>query len=195
MLPLRTICAFAIHVSALSLCSEAAAADNWPIGKEREVDEGTYMQVVAANMGWRIWRIETESGVFCKAVKSAKGQVHPEPLGVSDAMFKGKPFLEIWPNNKDGSLFFPGKFRYGWRTTYSGNVRIKYRTPGSKFWEERTQVQFNADGMVEQQFEIVLTSWEYPELYEGLAEQKGIFDFSGLSWAKSQVVICEDLKP
>jgi hypothetical protein len=194
MLPLRKICAFAIHVSALFLCSEAAAADNWPIGKEREVDEGTYMQVVAANMGWRIWRIETKSGVDCKAVKSAKGQVHPEPLGVSSGMFKGKPFLEIW-HNKTPSQFFPEKFTYRWWTTHSGSVRIKYRTPGSKFWEERTQVKFNADGIVEQQFEIVLTSWEYPELYEGFAEQKGIFDFTGLSWAKSQVVICEDLKP
>lgn len=163
----------------------AASAERWPIGVEREVDEGTYMQVVAVNSGWRIWRTEEKSGVYCKAVKSAKGRAHPEPIGVSSAMYKGTPFLEIFGGR--GSE----KLTYQWRTTYLSDVKIKYRTPGSEFWEERKNATFNADEIGEQQFEITLSSWEYPELYIGRSEETALFDLAGLSWAKDEVASCE----
>lgn len=167
--------------------SPLAAVESWPNGTEREVDEGTYMKVVATKLGWRIWRIETKSGVDCKAVKSAIGRSHPEPIGVSSIMFKGKPFLEIWWDN------YSSKFTYHWWTVHYGDVEVKYRTAGSKFWEERNNGTFDADEIGEQQFELAISSWEYPELALGRAEEKAMFDLAGLPWAQTQMKICEGI--
>jgi hypothetical protein len=67
----------------------------WPVGVEREVDEGVYMRVAAAEQGWRIWRIETRDGIRCQAVKSARGRPHPVPVGVGSAFYGGTPYLMV----------------------------------------------------------------------------------------------------
>ena len=51
----------------------AGVYTNWPIGVEREVDEGVYMRLLSVSDGWRIWRIETKDDVDCRAIKSAIG--------------------------------------------------------------------------------------------------------------------------
>jgi hypothetical protein len=100
-------------------------------------------------------------------------------------MFNGTPFLEIWWSD------YGSKFTYRWFTVHFGRVSVKYRTPGAKFWEERTNANFDATEIGEQQIELVASSWEYPELIIGHAEEKATFDLAGLTWAQSQVRSCE----
>lgn len=170
-------------VSALAVAL-VAQETRWPIGTEREVDEGVYMQVVASDHGWRIWRSETRAGVDCKAVKSARGRPHPIPIGVASMLFRGTPFLEVgWSNPSQ-------KFSYTWRTVHLGSVRFKARVPGSRFWEEGRGYEFDPAAFGESGIEVVLTSWEYPEIYIGHAEESATFDLAGLSWAQEQVVLC-----
>jgi hypothetical protein len=180
---------YKLMLLAVACASGSSASASWPTGVEREVDEGTYMQVFAVNAGWKIWRIETKSSVNCKAVKSAKGRVHPEPVGVNSMMFNGTPFLEIELINP------PSYFDYTWRTEHYGDIEVKYRIAGSKFWEERNNSNFSADEIGEQAFEIAVVSWEYPALYVGRVEEKATFDLAGLSWAKSQIITCEYADP
>lgn len=162
---------------------------SWPIGLEREVDAGTYMQVVASQYGWRIWKIDTRGGSQCKAVKSAIGRPHPIPLGVSSTMMRGTPFVEITWNAQDHG------FSYRWTTTHYGRVEIKYRSLGERFWEERENHNFSGDSLNESRYEIQLSSWEYPAILIGYAEESATFDFEGLAWAKSQVASCENVVP
>jgi len=162
---------------------------NWPIGTEREVDEGTYMQVLASQDGWRIWRTETSAGVYCRAVKSARGRPHPIPLGFHSALFRGTPFLEIGWNSYSSEMDFY------WRTTYLGNVEIKYRQPGARFWEHRDNATFDPHETGENVIDVVLESWEYPELLVGKAEETATFDLDGLGWAEAEVAACVDAAP
>jgi hypothetical protein len=175
-------------VTGLTFASSAHAA-SWPIGVEREVDEGVYMQVVAVEQGWRIWRSETKGGVSCKAVKSARGRPHPEPVGVSWMMFNGTPFLEISWNR------YGAKFSYGWSTVHYDRIRLSYRAPGERFWEDRNDDGFNADEVGEKLIELTITSYEYGAILVGRAEETAAFDLAGLNWAKAEVLKCEGRVP
>lgn len=156
---------------------------SWPIGVEREVDTGVYMQVVSQQSGWRIWRIERRAGVSCQAVKSAKGRPHPIPVGVDSMMFRGTPFLTVSHPTKD--------FSYRWQAAHYGNVRVQYRLPGARFWEEGAERVFPAEEIGEREIELAVRSWEYPAIYEGLVEESAVFDLAGLDWARTQVLACE----
>lgn len=168
-------------IALLTLTPQTPPAD-WPIGTEREVEAGVYMQVVASESGWRVWRTEQRSGVSCKAVKSAAGRPHPRPIGVGDALFTGTPYLTIG--------LYQDRFTYRWSARHLGKVRVKYRTPGDRFWEEGAEVNFPANVIGERPIEIEVTSWEYPAIYEGYSEEAATFDLAGLAWAQEQVRVC-----
>lgn len=104
-------------------------------------------------------------------------------------MARGTPFLEVLWNDREH------RFSYSWGTEHFGKVRVKYRPVGERFWEERNNFDFNADDLAEQRLEVQLTSWEYPEILVGYAEEDATFDMSGLDWAKGQVAECEGVQP
>lgn len=165
-------------VLALALVQPQTA---WAVGVEREVDEGVYMRVVAAEQGWRVWRIETRDAVDCRAYKSAQGRRHPVPVGVGSMMARsGTPFLEVFwsePLNR---------FYSEWHAVhYRG--RVKYRTPNERFWEESAP---NPNTAEERVVEVVADSWEYPEILVGHAEEQATFDLAGLRWARTAVKEC-----
>jgi hypothetical protein len=176
---------FVLFSSFACLSAAPLVAQSWPVGVEREVDEGVYMKVVAVQSGWRIWRSETKSGVACKAVKSAKGRPHPEPVGVSWAMWNGTPFLEVtW------SDYFK-KIQYNWKTVHYGRVKMSYRKPGDRFWTDATNSTFDPASVGESTIELTISSWEYPEILVGRAEEEALFELSGLGWAQEQVRSCQ----
>lgn len=158
----------------------------WAVGTEREVDEGVYMQIVAAERGWRVWRIETAGGVDCRAYKSAQGRPHPVPVGVKSMMARtGTPFLEVyWSKGLN-------KFYSEWHAVhYRG--RATYRTPGDRFWEEDSP---DPTAVTERVVEVVMKSWEYPEILVGYAEERARFDLSGIRWAQEAVQTCNEVGP
>jgi hypothetical protein len=160
------------------------SSQQWPVGREREVDEGTYMQVVASDQGWRIWRTEIAHGVYCRAVKSARGRPHPVPLGFQDRLFGGTPFLEIrW----DG---YTRHLQASWQAVYSGRVSVKVRGEGERFWLEQRNSLFPLGDLPLVPMEVVLESWEYPALLVGREEERAVFDPAGIEWAKAEVLRC-----
>lgn len=163
--------------------AEAKVFTSWPIGLEREVDEGYYMTLLSSRDGWRVWRIETESSVECRGIKSVQGQPHPIPLGVSVAFFGGDPFLTVYKGYQD-------KLRYFWTAEHSGKVTVKGRVSGEKFWKPLAgddQNEYYVDG---RKFQINVTSWEYPAIYVGYAEQTGTMDLTGLAHVIEAVNNC-----
>lgn len=161
-----------------------ATAGAWTPGVEREVDEGTYMRFLSEQEGWRIWRIETKDHLSCKAVKAARGRSHPKPIGVSSLMYGDTPFLEVWGGGASSTI------SYRWFAARFGDVKIQYRKPGERFWEDVGVSGFNPDGVGEVPIEINVSSWEYPAISHGRVEEKAIFDLAGLAWAKDQLKSC-----
>ncbi len=165
--------------------STEASAQQWSVGIEREVDQGTYMKLVAADAGWRVWRIETRSEATCKAVKSARGRPHPAPLGLNAVMTGGTPFVEVarpWSRSQ---------FSYNWHGRYSGFADVRYRPLGARFWESSSSLKFDASSIGEQPIEVAVETWEYPAISVGVIEEEAVFDFAGLAWAQQQVMECE----
>jgi hypothetical protein len=188
----------------------AQVPPQWPIGTEREVDEGVYMQVAEVEQGWRIWRIETKDGVRCQAVKSARGQPHPAPLGVGSAYFGGTPYLVVVAARHDDGLSYRPRrswdggqtspqqmagFHYFWHARHHGGVRLKYRLIGERFWTEPGPLEFDATAVGERPIEVVVTSWEYPAIFVGHSEETGVLDLIGLVWAQEQLRSCETVTP
>ncbi len=177
-----------LFCSFLCVFSLGFTQTSWPINVEREVDEGTYMSVYASFSGWRIWKTETKNGISCKAVKSAKGKPHPIPVGVNSALYRGTPFLTVLTGYKDRVV-------YSWSAEHYGNVSVKIRIPGEKFWDEYRSSSVDMQKYQEKRIEISLISWEYPEIYVGLSEQKGIFELIGIKKALSEIDKCENVQP
>lgn len=170
-----------------SIATAAHSQSAWPVGVEREVDEGYYMKIAAERFGWRIWRVETENETSCKAMKSARGRPHPIPVGVGSEMFRGTPFLEMRPSISEGRV---RQWRYDWNTIHGGRVAAKVRLLGERFWTEWGPADINLDSFSERLIEIVVSSWEYPAALVGYAEEQAVFDLAGLGWAKEQVNSC-----
>ncbi len=176
---------FMAAAAALGVATSVSAGvyTNWPIGVEREVDEGVYMKVIEVSQGWRIWRIETRNDVDCRAIKSAIGRSHPIPLGAGAVFGMGTPFLQIYKGYKTPHTF-------AWETRHWGKVKIQYRRPGEKFW---TQAEPLVDDLTQfdgQKLEISLTSWEYPDILVGFAKETGVIDLSGMAAAIEAIDKC-----
>jgi hypothetical protein len=171
-----------IALAALSLA--ALFPQEWPVGVEREVDEGFYMQVFAADHGWRVWRTENRNGVFCKAIKPASGRSDPVPVGVANLMSRETPFVEVsWTPVLN-------TFHYEWGATHYGGVRGKYRVPGERFWEDSFHGDIDLRPAAGKTIEVVVESYRYPELGVGRAEESGTVDLVGLEWALAEVIRC-----
>lgn len=163
---------------------------NWPIGVEREVDEGVYMQVVAEQQGWRVWRSESRNGVICKAVKSAKGKPHPVPVGVMTMLHGGTPFLNVTVT-RHGSSNRP-QYAYSWRARHYGKVSVKMRAVGARFYDDVEPTIIDGKRPSEGIYQVSVTSWEYPEILIGHVEETVEFDMTGIGWAEEQVLECQD---
>lgn len=169
----------------LALGATVALPQEWPLGLEREVDAGIYMQAVAEDHGWRVWRVETKDGIRCKAVKPAEGQSAPVPLGTGSALFGATPFLSV------SRGMFGEPYWYSWNARYSGRVSVKYRKPGERFWTEPGPLDFNGAAIGEGPIEVVVTSWRYPALLSGHSEEAATLDLAGVEWAQAEVTRCD----
>lgn len=176
-----------------TLIAIALQTSNWPIGREREVDEGVYMKVIDENNGWRVWQSESRNGIVCKAVKSAQNRPHPIPVGVGNGLFQGTPFIEIHVQ-RHGFSNRP-IYSYNWRTAHYGKVEIEYRPLGNRFYEKAKNGEFDGDSIEESPHDITLTSYEYPAILRGRAEEKAVFDFQGVEWARNRTLECQDYRP
>jgi hypothetical protein len=157
---------------------------DWPIGVEREVDEGIYMKVVAVENGWRLWRTETRSGIDCRAVKSAVGRPHPIPIGVGGGFFRGTPFLQVYRS-------YNGSVTYAWNARYHGRVRVKIRRPGERFWNEMDRPFGDMTSYDGERIDVVVSSWEYPEVLVGYSEESAQFNMIGLRAITERMLACE----
>lgn len=140
------------------------------------------MKLVYNQTGWRVWRTETKDGVRCRAIKSAKGQPHPQPLGFRDSLWKGTPYLSLSKGYKSNlSVDLAGRWGFGG----------EWRDLGDKFWENRLDFQDLAirDG---RQIEVHLKTWEYNAIKVGLAEERGLIDLTGLRAVLEALKACDD---
>ena len=173
----------ALATLVISASASAGVYSNWPIGLEREVDEGVYMKVISVQDGWRIWRIETKNDVDCRAIKSSIGRSHPIPMGAGAVFGMGTPFLQILKG-------YNSPHSFNWETTHWGKVKIQYRRSGEKFW---THADATVDDLTQfdgQTLEVSLTSWEYPEILEGYSKETGVIDLRGMGRAIQAIDAC-----
>jgi hypothetical protein len=165
----------------------AAIYSQWSVGQEREVDEGVYFKLVEVKNGWRLWRIETEKEIDCRAVKSVAGKRHPFPIGVMRAFYFGEdvtPFITL--------LSLDGNIRYSWKGRDPQNTQVQIRQPGEKFWVTDDGHRTLSDGA---RLEVNVSSWEYPAISVGYHEAKGIIDLTGLDEMTAEISRCSRRKP
>ena len=178
-------CVFSlILVSLTANASAKGPIKNWPVGVEREVDEGVYFTLLKSSGGWRLWKIETSSSVECRAVKSAKGNPHPIPIGAGAMFGLGEPFLVVWSYDK--------KLRYNWYGETFENSYVQFRTVGEKFWKKHSKETEYESGSV---IEVNVVGWEYPAVHAGYHEVYGVLDLSGLAQMEDEVAQCEISPP
>lgn len=170
--------------AAFAAATAAQAFQSWPVGVEREVDEGVYMKVIAVENGWRLWRTETRSSVDCMAVKSAAGRPHPVPIGVGGALHRGTPYLQVYRS-------YDGTVRHAWHGRYYGRVRAKVRRPGERFWNELDGARGDMTPYDGETIEVVVSSWEYPEVLVGHSEEVANFSMEGLTSMEERMLACE----
>ena len=167
---------FKMTVAALFLITSASSSasipvkQKWAIGEGREVDEGIYFTLLKVENGWRLWRIETQGSIECRAVKSARGNVHPFPIGAGAMFGFGEPYITVWKLRE--------KLLYSWKGVDFDNSVIQIRRVGDKFWstDKGNEIYTEADAV-----EVNVLSWEYPAVRVGYHEAKGVLDFRGLS--------------
>lgn len=165
------------------LLGSPALGREWPQGYEREADEGYYFSVVHQRQGWRVWRIESADGVLCKAVKPARGNSHPEPLGFKDALSGGTPNLVISRDYKGApTVELRGKF----------GRSNRWREPEARFWHE-TFAYSDLIGREGTQIEVNIETYEYPHLRYGKVEDRGRIDLTGLTEAVAALAGCDPL--
>ncbi len=181
----RTNMIVAITAACVSLTTSGSAAiyQSWPVGVEREVDNGVYYTLLKVSAGWRVWKLETKNGVECRAVKSVEGRPHPIPIGVGAAFATGTPFLMIY----SGGMRLT---RFSWTAQHFGKARIQYRAIGEKFWNDGSMSQDDLRHFDGQRVGVSLTSWEYPELLVGYSKEVAVMNFSGLNAAIEAVENC-----
>ncbi|TCM43058.1 hypothetical protein [Novosphingobium sp. ST904] len=156
----------------------------WSIGEEREVDEGIYFKLLRVENGWRLWRIETRSSVECRAVKSARGKVHPFPIGAGTMFGFGEPYITIW-KHQGGVLYY-------WKGADFENSMVQIRREGAKFWDiDKGDEAFSDSDLVE----VNVSSWEYPAVRFGYHETRGVLDFTGWAAMRQAVDDCDGARP
>ena len=156
----------------------------WVIGHEREVDEGVYFKLLMVKSGWRLWKIETSSSIECRAIKSAKGQPHPVPIGAGAMFGLGEPFFEVWS--------YDNKIRYNWHGETFKNSNVQVRHVGEKFWSKHQNTTDYTEGAL---VEVNVIGWEYPAVKAGYHESFGVIDMTGLDEMKQIISECETSPP
>lgn len=179
---------FTLSLGGLFVHRASAQSSDWSAGQEQEVDEGIYMTLKSSFDGWRIWKIETRSGIECRAIKSAVGRPHPVPVGAGAVFYRGTPFIQIMKG-------YRSPYRFSWETVHWGKVRVQYRKAGDRFWESMEKSEDDLSHLDGEKIEVHLTSWEYPELLVGFAEEKAVIDFSGMSNATRAIDECMGRAP
>lgn len=170
---------------ALLAATAMLAAQDWSVGQEREVDAGVYMRLVAEERGWRVWRAETRSALRCKAVKATRGGAEPAPIGVGAFMYGTSPFVEVRINP------LTRRPESEWRGQWIGEPSVKYRFEGARFWEEPRSTTFDIAPLGERSIEVMVTTYQYPDINWGRSELTGVIDLAGREWAIAQVRACE----
>jgi hypothetical protein len=175
--------AIALAGVAAAAATIPAQAQSWTVGTEREVDEGYYFKLAYSAQGWRVWSIETRAGVDCRAIKSAKGRPHPEPLGVAATFFRGTPYIMLATNRgRPIRLTLHGL----WGTDED------WRRPGDRFWNESLSWSDIAE-LDGEQIEVHTATWEYDTILVGLEDERGVIDLAGLDDAVAALRKCDPL--
>lgn len=176
---------FAVWSLFFSLLSITPAHANkqfaWTVGQEHEVDEGIYFKLLKIENGWRLWRTETRFGVDCIAVKSAVGEQPAVPMGVAGLFSGGLPRLVIhWSD-------WRRRIEFGWEGKHLGEQEVLLRNPGERFWADAKSRTSFTDG---EKIEVDISSWEYPEIFLGFHEAKGVIDLTGLDAMRTYISQC-----
>lgn len=178
---LRFVIFSAVGLGNCTSTAYSASRVSWAVGQEKEVDEGYFFTLAEIKAGWRLWRIETKSGVECRAVKSAVGRQHPIPLGFTVNFTQGEPFIVLYWSDRDQKVV------HFWQGQDIEVSRVQTRMAGEKFWSDETRESSYADGA---KLEVNVISWEYPKIYVGYHEARGAFDLSGLDAMKRSIEEC-----
>lgn len=147
------------------------------------------MTLFSQSNGWSIWRTETQHGSSCKAVKPAEGLPHPIPVGVSDSLYRGTPFVSISHDfeasrRRGGEQSLSVRLHGRWT---SGHTR-EWRLPGERFWNERLAQKDLIEG---QRIEVHVETWEYYSILVGLENERGVIDLTGLNEAIQNLIECD----
>jgi hypothetical protein len=169
-------------------CCVAKANENWPLGVEREVDEGVYSGLISRVDGWALWKFEFRGGLRCVARKEADGRSSAYPLGVGVQLGgpNSTPAVEIRADV--GSRVYVDLI--GRHDPQVNTGAEEFRSLGDRYWQEwRDDPYFfiRIDGST---IQIHRETWLYPNLRLHLSDEVANFDLSGITAAARAVKTC-----
>ncbi|HEX4736510.1 MAG TPA: hypothetical protein VH331_03005 [Allosphingosinicella sp.] len=160
----------ALALSAITVVATAAhsqSTDAWTVGKEAEVHPGVQAKLLAEQNGWRLWRIENQRGVVCDAVKPTTGQGALVPTS-EYTMVGSTPYLR-----------YRAGVGYWLIGQWLGSDAVEWRLSGARFWTKMDD-STNFEQFDGKTIEIHVSSWRYPNIMEGHADEQGTVDLTGI---------------
>jgi hypothetical protein len=109
------------------------------------------------------------------------GRGYPYPLGVGSVLRGATPFLEA-------DSYTPGALSVTLSGSWGGG-KAEYRSIGERFWTawKADMPLADWDG---KKLQVHITTWEYPEIMVGMADETGILDLTGAKQAIAAVDAC-----
>lgn len=105
-------------------------------------------------------------------------------------LYRGTPFYEITVS-RHGFSKRP-QYNYTWRAEHYGDVSVKIRALGDRFYEDVEKFIIDGKGPDEGIYQVSVVSWEYPAIRIGRVEETAEFDMTGIRWAEQRVLECQD---
>lgn len=182
-----------------------AAAQNidWQVGEEVETAPGVYQTLVARDGDWSVWKYQNSADWSCVAILRKEGGDHTWPTEKYGHMYGSTvsngsyPYLLIQPfltrsygDRASGNPMYAGG-------TYSGKVTWELRPEGERFFQRLvpgTQSMQTAQAMsayAGQRIEVMVTSWEFPNLMVGQQIDKGTFHIVDMDKAIETLERCK----
>lgn len=182
-------------VALVSLAQSPAAATqpsaSWPIGVEREVDDGVYVTLLRQENGWRLWRWEERSGVTCEAVKSGIGRPHPVPARAGTILYRGDPWISLTYWRSRDSRTFRGSENVALRGRHTGGWS-EWQRAGDRFGTSFHYGLSDLPNWSNERIEIHVVTFRYPALLIGKADQRAMIDMVGLEQIRTAARECAE---
>jgi len=158
----------------------------WKAGVEHEIEPGKYVMLVDIISDWTVWRFETANGVYPTAGKPAVGGVNLTPLGVAQALYGGKPSMQVH--------FFQDQVIGNIRGTHLHTDKAEMRIEGERFVQPIPS-RFDPLPYDGKRLEVFISSMPTERSFTKIVKDQGVIDLTGIGKVVEVLRQLEEARP